>query len=220
MDVADLSLGDPMSTTHHTHTSACSTATLEPRTESVCDDGRRPLAAAAHDLRTPFTDILGYAEMLLRADGAIDLRTVIHEIDQMLAPIARSRGVSVTVMVDDDVAWIPGDQLKIDRVFMNVIDNAIKFTQGGGQIKVRIERENDSVRISVIDTGVGISAENQHRVFEPFFRGTGASEESAEGVNLGLNTLKKIVEEHNGDLRLASATGVGTIVSILLPMCA
>jgi two-component system sensor histidine kinase TctE len=100
----------------------------------------------------------------------------------------------------------------------NVLDNAIRYTQPGGQVTVRVTPDTTTVLLSVEDNGPGIPASERARVFERFHRvlGTGA-----EGCGLGLAIVKEIAQSHGGDAALASGSGgAGTLVKITLPMAA
>lgn len=106
---------------------------------------------------------------------------------------------------------------RIEQVLNNVLVNAVKYSPGGGTIRVDGEVREKDFRIRVSDQGPGMPAEEQERIFEKFFRGP-TSSKGTEGLGLGLNIAKHIVEAHGGDISVASTPGRGTVVTILLPM--
>jgi PAS domain S-box-containing protein len=106
---------------------------------------------------------------------------------------------------------------RVEQVLNNVLANAIKYSPGGGTIRVRGEVHPDIFRIQVTDQGPGMPREEQERIFEKFFRGP-ASSKGTEGLGLGLNIAKHIVEAHGGAISVESAPGRGTIVTIALPL--
>ena len=101
----------------------------------------------------------------------------------------------------------------------NLVSNATKYTPEGGEITVLMAHGQDGeVRITVTDTGVGVPAAEQDRLFEEFFRASNAKKTTVAGTGLGLALVKKSVERHNGRLRLASKERQGTTVVIELPV--
>ena len=107
-----------------------------------------------------------------------------------------------------------GDANRIKQVFINVIDNALKYNQAGGQILIEQALEDDCVQISVSDTGVGIAAQDLDRVKEKFYK----ANKQVRGSGIGLAVADEIIKQHNGLLLLESTEGVGTTVKIVLPL--
>ncbi|MEZ4236300.1 MAG: HAMP domain-containing sensor histidine kinase [Myxococcota bacterium] len=110
------------------------------------------------------------------------------------------------------------DATRVSQVLANLVSNAIKYSPGGGRIEVALEDDADEVGIRVTDHGVGITPDEQRRVFEPFRRGTG--KEHSGGAGLGLSVCKRIVEAHGGRIGLDSTPGAGTTVRVRLPRSA
>ena len=108
---------------------------------------------------------------------------------------------------------------RIEQVLNNVLANAVKYAPGGGTIRVTGEAQPQSFRIQVVDQGPGMPAEERERIFEKFFRGP-TSSKGTEGLGLGMNIAKHIVDAHGGDISVASAPGEGTSVTITLPLAA
>lgn len=113
-------------------------------------------------------------------------------------------------------------KLKIDRdsikqALTNILDNAIKYSNDDGEITVRLKENSDSIKIQVQDKGIGISAEDQRKIFDDFFRSPEAIRKSPKGVGLGLRVVKYIMEAHKGEVRIESQLGQGTVVSLVFP---
>lgn len=113
-------------------------------------------------------------------------------------------------------------ELKIDRdsfkqALTNILDNAIKYSRDQGEITVRLKEHNDNIEIQVQDNGIGISAEDQRKIFDDFFRSPEAIRKSPKGVGIGLRVVKYIMEAHKGEVRIKSQVGEGTLVSLVFP---
>jgi two-component system phosphate regulon sensor histidine kinase PhoR len=112
--------------------------------------------------------------------------------------------------------------LKIDRdairqALTNLLDNAIKYSTKRGEITVRLLVNIDNVEIQVQDKGIGISPEDQKKIFNDFFRSPEALQKSPKGVGLGLRVVKYIMEAHKGEVRIKSQLGEGSLVSLVFP---
>jgi two-component system, OmpR family, sensor histidine kinase MtrB len=115
----------------------------------------------------------------------------------------------LAVDVPESEVWVRCDPLRIDQVLSNLINNAIKFSPAGGRVTVQLKRDGHEAILSVADCGIGISDEDQQRLFEPFRR-VGPSRDTIPGVGLGLFVVRQIVLAHGGRVELASAPGRGT----------
>ena len=106
---------------------------------------------------------------------------------------------------------------KLEQVFVNLVDNAIKYTKEGGRITVKLSGAGDSVIVTVEDNGIGIPKEDIERVFERFYRVDKAHSRELGGTGLGLSIAKHIVLVHNGEIRIESEVNKGTSVFVILP---
>jgi signal transduction histidine kinase len=106
----------------------------------------------------------------------------------------------------------------MDQVWMNLLSNAIRFTPAGGAIATRVEMAGDAACVSVSDTGIGIAAGDQPRIFERFFKADPARTREAGGSGLGLALVKRIVELHGGRVRVESRLGGGSTFRVTLPV--
>jgi signal transduction histidine kinase len=105
---------------------------------------------------------------------------------------------------------INGDPQWLERMLLNLLDNAFKFTEPGGSVVVRLGSEDDMARIEVRDTGVGMTADVVPHVLERFYRADPARTPSTQGVGLGLSLVKWIVDRHHGTLEIDSQPGRGS----------
>jgi|SRR5579863_517120 len=160
---------------------------------------------------------------LARADaGHVNLRTEEFYLNDLLAECCRSaHGVAAAKNIElececpGDVPF-RGDQELIRRMALNLLDNAIRYTPGGGKVVVKLEKGGDGLRILVADTGVGIPPEFAPHVFERFYRGDQARSRQNGGFGLGLSIVKWIAESHNGSVELSSEPGSGSTFTVLL----
>jgi heavy metal sensor kinase len=150
------------------------------------------------------------------APRPVDLAALSTTLVEQLVPIAETRAVKLNsegagpVVVDGDAGWI-------QRLMMNLVDNAIKFTPSGGHVVLRVRPAPGGAEIEVQDTGVGISAADAPNIFERFYRVDPARSSESPGAGLGLTLVKWIVDGHHGRIRVESQPGNGTRVVVWLP---
>ena len=135
----------------------------------------------------------------------------------MVRTRASNQGLSLTVDVEPDLVDVVADPLRLKQVLLNLLSNAVKFTPPGGRVRVRARRLANEVHVTVEDTGIGISEEDQKRIFESFEQGRGGLSRTAEGTGLGLTLSKRIVELHGGRLWVESRLGEGSAFTFTLP---
>lgn len=123
----------------------------------------------------------------------------------------------IQVHVADNIPMILVDRQRIEQVFLNLLDNAVKFTPQGGLIEISCYCEKEYVRVDVRDNGIGIAPENIPRLFERFYRVDRARSRDMGGTGLGLSIVKHIVSAHQGNLTVTSKVGEGSTFSIFLP---
>ncbi|MGH7820118.1 MAG: ATP-binding protein [Candidatus Binatia bacterium] len=146
------------------------------------------------------------------------LEGLLAEIAETLRPLANERGLSFEASAEPKVALV-ADRDKVARVLLNLGHNAIKFTEPGGRIEIRAERDsNGLVAVSVRDTGVGIPAEEMERIFDKFHQvRRPAGKRAAPGSGLGLAICRELVMMHGGELSASSVPGHGTTFRMTLP---
>jgi len=131
---------------------------------------------------------------------------------------AKIKHVTLTSKLQEGLPELSIDANKLEFVFSNVVDNAIKYTPTGGSVVVCAERKGNEVVVSVTDTGIGISEPDADRVFTKFFRSREAISYFTDGSGLGLYVAKNIVDQHGGTIRFESKKGRGTTFSVSLPL--
>lgn len=179
------------------------------------------LLRSLHDEVLRLTHLLEDLSDLASAEAAglrlerqpVDLADVAAEHVKNLTAQARDAGVALSAQLTP--AWVAGDRLRLGQVLDNLLTNALKFTPPGGRVAVTLERSDDEARLTVADTGMGISPDELPRVFERFFRGRRASGVSGSGV--GLAVACELTMAHGGTLAALSTEGAGTTFTVRLP---
>jgi signal transduction histidine kinase len=139
---------------------------------------------------------------------------LLNDIINDLYILAERKGITIGISSSHD-NFINGDEQQLRRAFLNVIDNAIKYTPEGGKILIGLEKIDGFTRIKVMDNGIGISPENLPFIFDRFFRVD--KSRSGEGFGLGLSITKSIIEAHKGILSIESKSVQGTTLIIDIP---
>jgi signal transduction histidine kinase len=146
-----------------------------------------------------------------------DLPTAIENALTLVRERAGRRSIDLHTNIDNRLGQIQADERKVRQVVLNLLSNAIKFTPEGGRIDVSAIPKDEFVEVSVGDTGIGIAAEDQERVFEEF-RQVGTAAKKVEGTGLGLTLCRKFVELHGGKIWVKSQEGVGSTFTFTLPV--
>ena len=132
----------------------------------------------------------------------------------MYDELSKQQGIELIFIPPSEQLEVMGDANRLKQVFINIIDNAVKYTESGGQVLVDQLHEEGCVRISVKDTGVGIPAQDIDRVKEKFYK----ANKTVRGSGIGLAVADEIIKQHQGLLFVESVEGVGTTVTIVLPL--
>ena len=132
----------------------------------------------------------------------------------MYTELARKQGIEISYTAPKHDSMVMGDPDRLKQVFINIIDNAVKYTEKGGLVLVMQTREEGCVRITVKDTGVGIPAQDLDRVKEKFFK----SNKTVRGSGIGLAVADEIIRQHQGLIFVESTESVGTTVTIVIPL--
>jgi two-component system sensor histidine kinase/response regulator len=132
-------------------------------------------------------------------------------------PLAEEYNVSLEFQAPGKAVWVQGDEQTLDQVFANLISNAIKYNKPAGSVVVALREQDDSVVIEIKDTGIGIGKEHLPFLFDQFYRVSRGEDKKTKGTGLGLSIAKKIVEAHNGSIRVESEPGQGSTFSVWLP---
>ncbi len=145
------------------------------------------------------------------------MRNVVTQVVGTTYSLARAKGLSVTQIIDEGLPLGRGDERRLTQVLLNIVSNAIKFTDAGG-VTIKARAIADKFEIVVDDTGPGIAAEDQARIFEAFQQGDDTSTRRRDGAGLGLSISKRFIEMHGGAIKVASTLGAGSTFSITLPI--
>ena len=136
----------------------------------------------------------------------------------LLALKARDNGVDLITRAAEDLPVMNGDPRAFKQIALNLVANAIKFTERGGSVTVSAAVEGSRLMLCVTDTGVGIAAEDLARIGDPFFQAGKTYQRKHEGTGLGLSIVKSLVGLHNGEMNVQSTVGEGTTVAVALPL--
>ncbi|HEY9722381.1 MAG TPA: ATP-binding protein [Oscillatoriaceae cyanobacterium] len=149
-----------------------------------------------------------------------DFQTLAEQVESTLQHHANLANVRLVVTCPEDVPSIEADRDRLQQVLINLVDNAIKFTPAGGEVRLDVEAAADGklVRCRVVDSGIGIPPIDLPRIFERFYRVDKARSRVTGGVGLGLSIVKDIIEAHHGKIGVTSEVNKGTTFTIDLPI--
>jgi two-component system NtrC family sensor kinase len=211
----------------------------------------------SHQVRSPLTSILLYAELLKRTgdlndsqlkfvqqvgdnvrlitetiNDLLDLGKIEAGLDRKREPVslidtlqyaverlasqASTKNIRLDLQVENEIPPVLGNPARLRQVFVNLIDNAIKYTPSGGAVLSSLDEEEGQIVAQVMDTGIGISLEDQQRIFDKFYRAQQVKGEY-DGTGLGLAIVRSIVIEHEGRIWVDSRIGEGSTFTVMLP---
>jgi signal transduction histidine kinase len=150
-----------------------------------------------------------------KKDEDCDIPRIIENCLLMLQYQFKGR-ITVKNLIAHETIKIKGNVGKLHQVFLNILSNAAGAIEKEGEITIAAQKENNSLKIIISDTGIGISEENLKRVLDPFF----TTKDPGKGTGLGLSVTYSILKDHNGDISISSIEGLGTTVTISLPVSA
>jgi two-component system OmpR family sensor kinase len=160
--------------------------------------------------------------LLAQADAGVEIRKRPVELDTLLLDVYRqtrmtTKGVKVS-LGNEDQAQVLGDPDRLKQLFINLVDNAIKYTPNGGEVTLSFERDTEWVRVAIADTGPGIPEQDLPKIFDRFYRVDKARARENGGTGLGLSIVKWIVDAHGGKIAVKSNLGKGTTFTVWLPL--
>ena len=147
-----------------------------------------------------------------------NLAELIDRVKSVFQKSIANEGFSVSLSVPETLPEPVIDKEAIQQVLYNLLDNAYKYSGNSKNIEIMAESTADSVKISVKDFGIGIQREDQHKIFDRFFRGGSELTRSVKGSGIGLTIVKKIIEAHHGSISLESTPGKGSTFHVTLPV--
>lgn len=148
----------------------------------------------------------------------IDFKESVYSSLEALKSKVEEKGLRVSVDIDENLPKFRGDGFLLGQMFINLIDNAVKYTPEGGTIGVEIKHPDSQFKIEVIDTGIGIPKDHLARIFERFYRVDKTRSRKIGGTGLGLSIVKHIVIMHGGKIEVESEVGKGSRFMITLPL--
>jgi heavy metal sensor kinase len=163
--------------------------------------------------------------LLARADAGVlrldlqpvDVTTLLQEVGAQMKVVADDRSISLNTDIIAPVS-VHGDRAQLRRLVLNLVDNAIKYTPAGGRVTLSLRAEHDGAFLVISDTGIGLSADEQQRIFDRFHRTTETRARDQRGVGLGLSIARSIVEAHGGRIDVESTPGKGSTFTVCLPI--
>jgi len=175
---------------------------------------------SAHHLLNLINDILDISkieagQLSLMFDN-LDLRNAIEKTVQSVSPLAARKNIRLSCDISDDISTFYGDQRRIEQIIINLLGNAIKFTDKG-DIRLRCHSDDNTIVLSVEDTGIGIKQDNMDMIFEAFRQIDTGIARVQGGTGLGLNITKKLAEKMGGSIRVKSEWGKGSTFTVILP---
>jgi PAS domain S-box-containing protein len=185
-------------------------------------DRLRVVERNAVRLRELVADLLQVAQItdgrLRLSRRALDVGELVRDAVEAAGPAADAAGVGVRVDVPANGLTATLDGPRLRQVVDNLLGNALKYTERGGSVSVRLDRTGDRIELTVTDTGIGVPALEVERVFERFFRGARAAHRQIPGAGLGLSIVRAIVDAHGGRVEVHSVEGEGSTFRVELPV--
>lgn len=202
--------------------------------ESLLEGVRGPLSerqgqaveiiqASGQHLLGLINDILDVSKI---ESGSFELHNEILEVDEIcraslifIKQLAAKKSITVDYILQPATPTIVADQRRLKQILVNLLNNAVKFTPDHGNVRLEVQADSSKslMRFSVIDTGIGISVEDQKKLFMPFVQVDNSLSRQYEGTGLGLTLVKKLVEMHKGSIEMQSEPGVGSRFTFMLP---
>jgi len=154
-------------------------------------------------------------------NNKVNIKKIIEDVVVLISKRIKKKKISLKVDLDEDQKFVIGDPEKLSILFLNLIDNAIKFSNPLKTIEIKILKVDEIfkkfISISIIDEGIGINEEDIHRITERFFRAENTRKLKIEGTGLGLAIVKHIINQHGGELKIISKVGLGSEFIARLP---
>jgi len=144
----------------------------------------------------------------------VNISELTEEACELFEPLAEEKEITVSPRLTPG-CWLRGNKQNLQRMLVNLLDNAMKYTPAKGRVNINLDRNDDEIQIEIADTGVGVPLPDQHRVFQRFFRCD--QSRSQEGCGLGLSFARAVARTHGGDIDLTSKPSEGSTFTIILP---
>ena len=185
----------------------------------ILDKGINIIVDETERLTFMVEELLDFSRMqngkIMIINEEIDLLSIIYNVFEIYRQKALTEEVDLTLDTPDDIGiTVVGDKSRIRQVFINILDNAIKYTPKGGNVRISVARIQKYVKIIISDNGIGVSAKDLPHIKEKFYK----ADNNIRGTGIGLAVADEIIKMHSGEINISSETGVGTTVEIILPI--
>ena len=205
---------------------------LETITDSAKDDPKSQkkfleiMKSEANKMEDLIEDLMSLSRIELqehiKLKDKVDIKEVIENVILLNSKKITEKKLNINLDINETERFVIGDKEKLSAVFLNLLDNAIKYSNNSKSIKIKSSENKSNLKnytsISVIDEGFGIATEDIHRITERFFRADNIKKLKIEGTGLGLAITKHILNQHKGELKISSKEGNGSEFTVLLPL--
>jgi signal transduction histidine kinase len=178
------------------------------------------IASSGEHLLDLVNDYLDLAKIDARQETLYPEKLAVEEICRvslaMVQEKARTKGLELIFKLDHQIDFCVADKLRLKQILVNLLSNAVKFTEVGS-VTLQVESPSQMLAFAVIDTGIGISAENQQKLFQPFQQIKTSINHRDKGTGLGLALSRKLARLHGGDIKLTSTVGKGSCFTLYIP---
>jgi len=147
----------------------------------------------------------------------VELHEFLQELILQTSPLGREAWVALSFEGESPV-YVRGDMVRLRQIFLNLLENGVKYNRPGGEVHLVLTRDSRRARVSVTDTGIGISEEDLPYIFDRFYRVDKARNSASGGSGLGLSLVKSFAAAHGGTIEVASALGKGSEFTVYLPL--
>ena len=148
----------------------------------------------------------------------ISISNMLKDIISKLALLIKEKAHKIELNIEENLPNIVADKDGIEQVILNIISNAIKYTEDNGEINISASTKDDDLVLRVKDNGIGIPKDDQERIFERFYRVEKGRSREMGGTGLGLSIAREIIDAHGGQIHIDSVFGQGTEITIILPL--
>lgn len=199
--------------------------TLRTRTDHLDAAQREDLLATMHSNAMRLLKLINDLLDLVRLEsGTIQIRRAplglkdfVRGLANAASGVAKDKRIHLSVDCQEDLGRVQADSEKLERICLNLLFNALKFTPSGGTVHFQASKEGDQLRLEVRDSGVGIAPQDLPNIFSRFWQADTSSQRKYQGMGIGLSLVKEIAEAHGGSVSVESERGKGTTMAVLLP---
>jgi signal transduction histidine kinase len=173
-----------------------------------------------HQMRELIADVVDWSKLQQPPSSRnimlLDVSKTVRRIVDRYAQDAQNRGIVISADIEDGLT-IPALSAEIELIVRHLMDNAIKYNKDNGSVHVFLTREGSQINLKVADTGIGLTAEEQARLFNEFVRIKNSKTQDVRGTGLGLAIVKRVIELYHGNVSVESKADIGTTFSLTFP---